>query len=67
MSGSVGVSILTAEQKQIEVNVLHAGASFGELALLKGKNGRRAATVVCKERCSLAYFTKDIFNKLISK
>jgi CRP-like cAMP-binding protein len=50
---------------QREVCVLGPGESFGELALLKGKHGLRAATIICKENTDLAYFTANVFNKLL--
>ena len=48
-----------------EVKVLGPGEVFGELALIKGKHGTRAATIFCKEISDIAYFTNIIFNKLL--
>jgi len=46
--------------------VLKAGESFGELALLKGKNAPRAATIISKENTHLAYLERDDFLLILS-
>lgn len=48
-----------------EVSVLKVGDSFGELALIKGKNGTRGASIYTKEKVDLAFFTANVFNKLL--
>ena len=48
-----------------EVSVLKVGDSFGELALIKGKNGTRGASIYAKEKADLAFFTANVFNKLL--
>ncbi len=50
-----------------EVKVLRAGESFGELALLRGKNTPRAATIICKEQTHFAYLEREDFLLILSK
>ena len=73
VSGSVGVYIQkisddpndTTSFIPREINILKPGDSFGELALIKGKNGTRNASIYAKERTELAFFTANVFNKLL--
>jgi CRP-like cAMP-binding protein len=41
-----------------EVNILHAGASFGELALISD-NVQRTATIIAKTDCEFAVIEKE--------
>lgn len=49
----------------IEFNILTAGKSFGELALIK--NQPRAATIQCLEDCYFAVIQKDDYEKVLQK
>jgi CRP-like cAMP-binding protein len=49
----------------MQVGVLNAGKSFGELALTKG--APRAATIVCKEETHFVTLSRDKFNKFLCK
>ena len=51
----------------VEVKVLESGASFGELALMGGKNKQRAATIICKEECHFGVLDRDSFKKVLSR
>ena len=52
------------EITDVEVKLLTAGDSFGELALLENKP--RAATVICKENCHFATIEKQYFDQILS-
>lgn len=66
MKGSVSVNIRLPspdEPKSFqlkEVNILRAGNSFGELALLND-NAKRTATIISKEDCIFATMEKHHF------
>ena len=47
-----------------EINVLKAGASFGELALLN-ENVQRSATIISKGECELAVMEKQDFKSIL--
>ncbi len=48
-----------------EIKVLHAGSSFGELALMEKKP--RAATIRCKEDCVFSVLDKKNFDIILSR
>lgn len=70
LKGSVGVFILLPSPEDSkkfelkEVNVLKAGNSFGELALLND-NAKRTATIIAKEDCILAIMEKHHFKTIL--
>ncbi|CAD8097040.1 unnamed protein product [Paramecium sonneborni] len=70
LKGSVGVFILLPSPDDFnrfelkEVNVLKAGNSFGELALLND-NAKRTATIIAKEDCMLAVMEKHHFKAIL--
>ncbi|CAD8172121.1 unnamed protein product [Paramecium octaurelia] len=70
LKGSVGVFILLPspdDSKRFElkeVNILKAGNSFGELALLND-NAKRTATIIAKEDCMLAVMEKHHFKAIL--
>lgn len=55
----------TIEFENVEIKMLSAGDSFGELALLENKN--RSATVTCKENTYFATLEKEFFDQALSK
>lgn len=57
-------SIANAQLLEIEtvwkrVVVLNQGDSFGELALIDSKSGKRAARIVCTTDCSMGVISAD--------
>lgn len=60
LSGTVNVSISTQKDP---INSLHAGDSFGELALLTSQP--RNATIRCTEKCSFAILDKQAFKQIL--
>jgi CRP-like cAMP-binding protein len=70
LEGAVGIYIKLPSQSDPnkmelkEINVLRAGASFGELALLN-ENVQRSATIVAKCDCELAIMEKRDFKALL--
>ena len=55
--------LIEQELTLTEVNILHTGAYFGELALLSG--APRAATIVCKEDTSFAVLDFTDFKNIL--
>ncbi|CAD8147584.1 unnamed protein product [Paramecium pentaurelia] len=70
LKGSVGVYILLPSPEDFkkfelkEVNILKAGNSFGELALLND-NAKRTATIIAKEDCMFAVMEKHHFKTIL--
>lgn len=46
-----------------EINELHAGDKFGELALIDNKP--RKATIVCKDDCDFATLDRESYKDLL--
>lgn len=44
-----------------------AGDSFGELALIAGKNGTRAARIVAADYCQFGVLSAGDYNKSLAK
>jgi CRP-like cAMP-binding protein len=72
VSGTVNVEVnehevdaRTGKRRSHIVGELHAGASFGELALLH--NTSRKATIVCKTSCQFLRVDKEDFNMVLRK
>jgi CRP-like cAMP-binding protein len=74
LRGKVSVQIYSKEKNtekkegkpvrtMIEVNELHAGDKFGELALIDNKP--RKATIVCKEECDFATLDSKSYKELL--
>lgn len=51
ISGSMEVSVLAQDGRKLALNVMHAGALFGEIALFDP--GERTATVIAMEPCTV--------------
>ena len=70
LKGSVGVCIKlpSPDDSKVfelkEVNILRAGNSFGELALLND-NAKRTATIICREDCVFAVMEKQHFKLIL--
>lgn len=72
--GSVGVYVKVPKKKSpgtedepqkfdwAEVNVLHAGTNFGELAILN--DSTRSATIMCKEKTDFAVLSAEDFKQV---
>ena len=50
----------------MEVKILKAGESFGELALLGGKNKPRSATIIAKEESHFCVLERTHFLRILS-
>lgn len=50
-----------------EIKILKTGESFGELALLGGRNKPRIATIIAKEESHFAVLERSPFLKILSE
>jgi CRP-like cAMP-binding protein len=46
---------------------LNAGDSFGELALIDSRQGRRAARIVCTQDCAMGVISAEDYHQTLSK
>ena len=47
--------------------ILNQGDSFGELALIDSRSGKRAARIVCTQECSMGVIAAEDYHQTLSK
>lgn len=62
-SGKVSVLKINQDFEKVEIAILQAGRSFGEMAVLDGE--RRSATCIAATECNLLTLSKDSLDRML--
>jgi CRP-like cAMP-binding protein len=63
LAGSCGVIQSDSKQRKKLLQILRAGDCFGELALIS--NGKRAASILCREDCHFAVLEREDYKEIL--